>query len=104
MNMTARLAGNFQRHGLIGRGKLVYALLGSPHNSSGVAFCLFDILCPDGQDNFKFVPGVAEMRPLQSDGVTALCGHICMVFCACIFEVPFYNFPSYPVLSVKLQL
>lgn len=48
VGMTTRLAGNFQGHVLIGQGKLMYALLGSPHNSSWVAFCLFDIFCPDG--------------------------------------------------------
>lgn len=39
--------------------------------SSVVAFCLFAISRPDGQDSFKLVPGVTEMRPLQSGGVTA---------------------------------
>lgn len=71
----------------------MYAWLGSARNCSVMAFCLFAIPRPDGQDSFKLVPGVTEMRPLQSGRVTAPGGHICLIFCACRFEVPNCNFP-----------
>lgn len=67
------------------------ALLGSLHNSSGVAFCLFAIPCPDGQGSFKFMPGMTE-RPLQSGGDMAPRGHICTMSCVCLFQVLYYNF------------
>lgn len=71
----------------------MYAWLGSACSSPVVTFCLFAIPGPDVQDSLKLVPGVMEMRPLQSGGVMAPGGHICLIFCACIFEVPNCNFP-----------
>lgn len=58
------------------------------HDSYRRVFCLFGIPFLDGQYSFK--SDVAEMRPWQRWDL-ALGGHIPMMLCACIFEVPSYN-------------